>query len=213
MAIFEITFNVLYLLSVIIISAMIYINGKHSNNKAAKLFGLMGLLLGFGDSFHLIPRIFSHVDGDFEKYAYFLGMGKLVTSVTMTFFYVILFKVYELMVKENKNLRYVIYAFVVVRLVITFLPGNEWALNQPSLLYPILRNIPFAIIGGLMIIEFWRSTEFFKKLALWILVSFVCYIIVVVGAYFVPVLGAFMMPKTVAYLLIVFIGYKEFKRP
>ncbi len=211
MAIFEILFNITYLLSVLIISSIIYINGKHSNNNAAKLFGVMGILLGFGDSFHLIPRILSHIDGDFDKYAYFLGMGKLVTSVTMTFFYVILYKVYELLVKENKNLRYIIYALVVIRLVITFLPGNEWALNQPSLLYPILRNVPFAIIGGLMIIEFWRANQFFKKLAFWILISFICYIIVVVGAYFIPVLGAFMMPKTVAYLLIIIIGYKEFK--
>lgn len=209
MAIFEIIFNILYLSSVIVLSLLIY---KRGNTLSSKLFAIMGLLLGFGDAFHLIPRIISHIAGDFAPYAFYLGVGKLITSITMTIFYLLLLRVFELEVKVNKPIRNVIYGLVLIRFIILFLPGNEWALNQPSLLYPILRNVPFAIIGGLMIVEFYKSTPYYKRIALWIFISFVCYILVVVGAYFIPAFGAFMMPKTVAYLMIVIDGFRKYAK-
>ncbi len=49
----------------------------------------------------------------------------------------------------------------------------------------------------------------FKKIGIWIIVSFVCYTIVVVGSGTIAVLGALMMPKTVAYLIVIYLGYKD----
>ena len=48
----------------------------------------MALILGCGDAFHLVPRILNYwIDSDFTAA---LGIGKLVTSVTMTAFYLLM---------------------------------------------------------------------------------------------------------------------------
>ncbi len=48
----------------------------------------MTLLLGCGDALHLVPRVLNYwTDGD---YTAALGIGKLVTSITMTLFYILI---------------------------------------------------------------------------------------------------------------------------
>ncbi|XMB66945.1 hypothetical protein RI065_00060 [Mycoplasmatota bacterium zrk1] len=210
MGIFESIFDVSYLLSVIIISAIILKRGLKSNKRHLVLFGVMGLLLGFGDAFHLIPRIIAHITTGMADYQSYLGVGKLITSITMTIFYLLIYYVYEDLKGENKKAKYFIYAMMLIRFGLLALPGNQWVTNDGALFYGILRNIPFAIMGGLIVYLFYQVQEpaVFKKFGLWIIVSFVCYFIVVVGASFVPVLGAFMIPKTVAYFIVVYLGYR-----
>ena len=89
-AIMEPIFNILYLIIVLTMGITIIKNAE----KDLKIFGYMAILLGAGDAFHLVPRIISMVSaGNFEAS---LGFGKLVTSITMTFFYVLL---YEFLIK------------------------------------------------------------------------------------------------------------------
>lgn len=58
---------------------------------------LMTLLLGGGDAIHLVPRILLNIRGEAsgsageKRDALFLGLGNLVSSVTMTLFYIIFF--------------------------------------------------------------------------------------------------------------------------
>ncbi|MBQ7242895.1 MAG: hypothetical protein IJS52_01655, partial [Bacilli bacterium] len=92
--IFEPAFEILYL--VIGLAISIFILVKSHKRLPYVLFGVMGLVLVFGDSFHLIPRIVNSWElGDANIYAY-LGIGKLVTSITMTVFYLILFWFFKL---------------------------------------------------------------------------------------------------------------------
>ena len=60
------------------------------------LFGIMAVILGLGDSFHLIPRAAALCTTGLESYTFQLGLGKLITSVTMTVFYVLLYHVWRL---------------------------------------------------------------------------------------------------------------------
>lgn len=61
-----------------------------------KLFGITTLILGIGDSFHLVPRVIALVSGKgFEYFEVYLGIGKFITSITMTVFYVILYYIYK----------------------------------------------------------------------------------------------------------------------
>ncbi len=47
-----------------------------------KLMGIATLVLGGGDAFHLVPRVLNYwMTGDFTAA---LGIGKFITSVTMT---------------------------------------------------------------------------------------------------------------------------------
>ncbi|QVK19349.1 hypothetical protein KHQ81_06575 [Mycoplasmatota bacterium] len=212
---FEVIFDIAYLLSVISISILIIKKGFNKQDKAIIIFGFMGLLLGFGDSFHLVPRIIGHLTTGLEDYALYLGVGKLITGITMTIFYYLIYLVYTIKTNKRDNkIHLAIIILILIRFILLALPGNEWTQNSNNLFYGILRNIPFAILGALIIVLFYKvgsqkEYSLFKQLGFWIIVSFACYIIVVVGSGAVPLLGAFMMPKTVAYFLIVYLGYKK----
>lgn len=80
----------------------------------------------------------------------------------------------------------------------------------------IYRNIPFTILGVVIIILFFRSEKAeqdkpFGSLWLAVVISFACYIPVVLFADTVPIIGMLMIPKTCAYVWVVLIGYKAMK--
>jgi hypothetical protein len=212
---FESIFDVAYLLAVITFSILIIRKGIIKKQKATIIFGVMGLLLGFGDSFHLIPRIVGHLTTGLADYQMALGVGKLITGITMTVFYYLIYLFYTIKTNNyNKKIHISIMTLIVLRFALLALPGNDWVNNGTELFYGVLRNIPFAILGTIIVILFLhvgKREEFkmFKQIGIWIIVSFVCYIIVAVGSGFIPVLGAFMIPKTVAYFIIIYIGYKN----
>ena len=59
-------------------------------SKGAKLFGIMAIVLGVGDGFHLLSRVISHLSpGGFEAHTSALSWGQFATSITMTIFYVL----------------------------------------------------------------------------------------------------------------------------
>ena len=59
-------------------------------NRQFRLFGMMAVLLGAGDAFHLIPRAVALCTTGLENFTVPLGLGKWITSSTMTVFYVLL---------------------------------------------------------------------------------------------------------------------------
>ena len=93
-AIMETLFDIFYLTSVIMLG--ILMASRKQAQKQYRLFGIMAILLGFGDAFHLIPRAFALWTTGLENHAFSLGMGKLITSITMTIFYVILYHVWRM---------------------------------------------------------------------------------------------------------------------
>lgn len=215
MGVIESTFDILYLLGVIVLSFIILRKGIIRKQKATIIFGIMGLLLGFGDAFHLVPRIMSYTVGEFETYKMALGIGKLITSVTMTVFYYLIYLYYvNITHKKNNAVNYTLIGLIILRFALLALPGNDWANNGNDLLYGVLRNLPFLIIGITIVYLFLtigkeQQYRVFKLMGLWIIVSFVCYTIVVLGSGFIPALGAFMLPKTVAYFIVIYLGYKN----
>lgn len=92
-AIIETLFDVCYLLSVITIGIRMVKSSK--NSRQFKLFGWMAIVLGAGDSFHLIPRMIALCTTGLENFTVALGIGKWITSVTMTLFYVLLYYVWR----------------------------------------------------------------------------------------------------------------------
>ena len=216
-AIMESLFDVIYLSTVTFLGLQMFIGSK--NNTLFKLFGIMTILLGFGDAFHLVPRMISLWDKGPETYAFSLGLGKLITSVTMTVFYVILYHVWEMYykIRNNRNITIIIYFLALVRIGLLFFPQNEWFnLNSP-VLWGIYRNIPFAIMGLIILVLFYRESketndQVFKYMWLAILLSFGFYVPVVLWADVSPLVGMLMIPKTCAYVWAVWMGYKEFKR-
>ena len=207
----ETIFDIGYLLTALVIGIYILIK---SNNKNGKLMGIATLVLGCGDAFHLVPRILNNfIDSDFT---FTLGIGKLVTSITMTIFYILVLYIFQNKFEtKNKKVEYSIWALAIIRIILCMLPQNRWITNDGSVFMGIIRNIPFVIIGLIVIILFFKKRKediVFKNMWLYVLLSFLFYIPVVVGSSAVPALGMLMLPKTVCYILMMVAFYKESKQ-
>lgn len=174
----------------------------------------MAIVLGIGDAFHLLPRVISHLSpGGFEAHESILSWGKFVTSITMTIFYVLYYHYYRSQSGDkSKNKAATIYLLAALRIAIVLMPQNNWGQIPGDYMFGIYRNIPFLIMGILLII--WshdkRETPAFKHMDLLIFLSFLFYVPVVLFSEKYPAIGALMMPKTLSYLLIVWTGYKYF---
>ncbi len=204
----ESAFCIFYLVTAVTIGLLIL---KKAGNRGERWMGLAVLILGCGDAFHLVPRILNHfAAGDFTAA---LGIGKLVTSITMTLFYVLLYYVgcEYFNVKKSSRILDAVYVFAAIRIIICLLPQNRWLSNDSDMVWGILRNIPFVILGLLVInLFFAHRTKYhpFRNIWLWILLSFAFYIPVAVFAGVRPVLGMLMLPKTICYLVMIFTFYK-----
>lgn len=214
--IFETLFDIFYLTTVIYLG--ITMMKKSKGSKEFFLFGLMALVLGLGDSFHLIPRAVALNTKGLDAFTFYLGLGKAITSVTMTIFYVLLYHVYKERYQVNeKRLDITIYILALARIFLSLMPQNEWFSKNPPLSWGIYRNFPFLILGILIIILYYKkqketSDQNFKYLWLTIALSFAFYLPVVLFSSKVPALGALMVPKTCAYIWTVLIGYKSMKK-
>ena len=216
-AIMETLFDAVYLVTVI--TAGFWIIKKSNGNKEYKLFGIMAVVLGFGDSFHLVPRAYALCTTGLEANAAALGIGKLITSITMTIFYVILYYIwrYRYNIKGRKGLTITIYVLTAIRILLCAMPQNEWLNYNAPLSWGIYRNIPFAIMGIIMIVIFYveakkAKDKQFKYMWLAIVLSFGLYAPVVLFADAYPLVGMLMIPKTLAYVWVVYMGFDELRK-
>ena len=179
----------------------------------------MAVTLGCGDAFHLVPRALALCTTGLESYTVWLGAGKWITSVTMTVFYIILYYVWRLRYKiqDSKGTTVAVYVLAFIRIALCFFPQNQWLSADAPLSWGIYRNIPFALLGLIIIVLFFRSArknkdKDYRFMWLTIVLSFGFYIPVVLWADVYPMIGLLMMPKTCAYVWTVLIGYKSMKK-
>lgn len=215
-AIFETLFDIVYLTTVITLGIRM-IKG-HQGRKQYLLFGIMAVTLGCGDAFHLVPRAVALCTTGLASYTAALGIGKLITSVTMTVFYVLLYYVWRAryQVSGRNGVTAAVWALALSRVALCLMPQNAWTSAAPPLSWGIYRNIPFALLGLLIVVLFYRSAKErhdapFRFLWLTVVLSFACYIPVVLFADTVPPVGMLMIPKTCAYVWTVLIGYQAMK--
>lgn len=216
-AIMETLFDVVYLTLVITIGLRM-IRGSQGNGQF-RLFGFMAVVLGAGDAFHLIPRAVALCTTGLEHYTAALGMGKWITSITMTIFYVLLYYVWRQRyhITGKRGLTAAVYVLAGLRILLCMMPQNQWLSADAPLSWGIYRNIPFALLGILVIVLFYRSAReqgdwAFGWMWLTIVLSFAFYIPVVLWADTIPMIGMLMIPKTCAYVWTVLIGYFAMKR-
>ena len=215
-AIFETLFDIVYLITVITLGVLM-IRGNRGR-KQYLIYGIMAVTLGCGDSFHLVPRAIALCTTGLADYTAALGIGKLVTSITMTIFYVLLYYVWRMRYEVNgkSSITAAVWLLSLTRIILCLFPQNRWTSTDAPLFWDIIRNIPFALLGILIIILFYRSAKEnrdtpFKNLWLTIVLSFACYIPVVLFAGTMPAIGILMIPKTCAYVWAVIIGYNAMK--
>lgn len=202
----ESLFDILYLLFAILSGCILLVRARNKNEKK---MGIAVLILGIGDAFHLIPRVLNYfiTDVDFTPS---LGIGKLITSITMTIFYVLLYQIWIGYWHEETDIRLTktVWTLTAARILICLLPQNQWLSNESSVVWGIVRNIPFAFLGLLTIILYQKkSGEKTRLQRMWLLItmSFLFYLPVAVAAGILPALGMLMLPKTICYILMVWL--------
>lgn len=210
----ETTFDILYLLFAVLTGIVILIKRRNKNDV---IMGTAALILGIGDSFHLVPRVLNYFIG--RDLTWYLGFGKLVTSITMTIFYILVFLLYRSVYDRNDrsavNTGIAVYVLSAIRIALCLAPGNNWFSGEGTVLWGILRNLPFIAIGAIIVCIYFnvrREDKCLKRLWLYTALSFLFYIPVALFAPLLPALGMLMLPKTVCYILMLisFIGkHKE----
>ena len=211
-AIGESIFDVLYLIFAIGSGIILLVKAK--GRTVIALFGWMTLLLGAGDSFHLIPRVLNYwTDAD---YTAALGIGKLITSITMTVFYLLFEYVRRKRygITGQKPILITMWLLSAIRVALCCFPQNGWTSAEPSLLWGILRNIPFAVIGVMTVMLWFRSASNDKVLKwswLAVTLSFLFYLPVVLWSQSLPIIGMLMLPKTCMYIWLIVMFIKAEK--
>lgn len=212
----ETLFDVVYLVTVITLGVLMVRNSK--GRRQYLLFGIMAVTLGAGDAFHLVPRAVALCTTGLDNYTAALGIGKFITSITMTVFYILLYYVWRLRyeIKGRTALTAAVYILAGLRILICLLPQNAWTSKDAPLSFGIYRNIPFALLGLLVIVLFYQSARAsqdraFRFMWLTIVLSFAFYIPVVLFADTIPLIGMLMIPKTCAYVWTVAIGFCDMR--
>lgn len=213
----ETVFDAAYLITVITLGILMIRRSRQS--RQFRLFGWMAVVLGGGDSFHLVPRAVALCTTGLENFTVALGIGKWITSVTMTVFYVLLYYVWRqrYSVKGHTALTAVVYVLAGVRVILCMMPQNQWLSADAPLIWGVYRNIPFALLGLVVIVLFFhkareKEDRAFRWMWLTIVLSFGFYIPVVLWADAFPLIGMLMIPKTCAYVWTILIGYRAMVR-
>ena len=207
--IMEAVFSVAYLLFTGALG-VVMVRTARGVNKPRLRFGTLTLVLVGGDAFHLVPRIYGAITGTTAELYAALGFGTLVTSITMTVFYVLLWEVWLKQTAKPRGVTsIVVYALALCRIALCLFPQNAWLSANPPLAWGISRNIPFVILGGMIAYELFRGRNIvkgFKFAWLAVTLSFLFYIPVVLFADAIPIIGMLMLPKTACYVWLVVMG-------
>lgn len=216
-AIVETVFDAVYLITVITMGIYMIRKGKDSGQY--RLFGIMAVVLGAGEAFHLVPRAVALCTTGLDNFTVALGSGKFITSLTMTVFYVLLYYVWRIRynIQGKNGVTAAVYLLSACRIILCLFPQNKWLSTSAPLSWGIYRNIPFALLGLLIIVLFYKSAKeqkdtAFRYMWLTIVLSFGFYIPVVLWADTIPMIGMLMIPKTCAYVWTVWIGFQAMRK-
>ena len=187
----------------------------NSSERLFLLYGIMTLLLGFGDAFHLVPRVVKHIKGESERVRWWMNFGLAVTSVTMTVFYIILFYIWEIQNVGQSTQTIssltgvftgIIWSMALARIAICLLPQNDW-LGDGNKKLSLCRNIIFSMIGAAeMILFLMMGGAYGITMAACIFLSFLFYVPVTLFAKENPKVGMLMIPKTIMYIVMISLG-------
>ncbi len=194
----ETIFDVLYL--TIATTIGIYLLVSANGSELRQFAGLMALVLAGGDAFHLIPRVYVIFMGREEVFRRALGRGKQITSITMTFFFVMFWHIALSLFRLDliSIWTLAVYMLTLVRILLCILPQNRWVDRYPPISWGIYRNIPFFIMGLVIAFVFYQNQNVVPAFSLaWlaILLSFGFYLPVVLYANKNPKIGMLMLPR------------------
>lgn len=222
----EVGFNLLYLILIwglVVLMRVRFDRVKEGQKNIANLFWVALFTLAFGDTFHVGTRTVAYfLDGGlaasvslFGASVGIVGWSALVTSVTVTIFYLFLLVIWIIRNQERVSaFVYLLFTVAGIRLGLLVLPENQWGQPVPVQPWSMVRNIPLFVLGvGVGVLFLWTAVAKKDRTYIWvgilILFSFLTYLPVVIFVQAVPLLGMLMIPKTIAYLGIGWLFYRS----
>lgn len=207
----ECSFDLIYLTLVLLIG---YTMWTRRGIQEYTYFAVMCLLLGGGDSFHLLPRVYSKMVGVNDTVLAAIGIGNLISSITMSVFYLLFLEVIS--VRYNRPLtktRYWMYGLLAARIIALMLPQNDWLHHTHNLAMAWIRNIPFMAMGCIIVwllfdVVRGHPEDGFRYMWIYVTGSFGCYIPVALCNLDLVYQIVLMIVKTIMYVLIVLTGFK-----
>ena len=208
---------------------------KHNN--AWKWIFAAYFLLGFGDLFHLGFRIYNYFRGftvGDPFYMITLGLGYIISGLTMTYFYIATFHAWSYSYGKSystpakiKFFTIILYVAFILRVILILLPYNHWFEGDGTIDFGFnfrwITAIPIYIIGIISVYLLFKDSRSEMKenkgidpqlnsgnfhASIWYMVSYVTYSITLFLVAIFPLTGLFMIPKTIAYLVAFFYHYK-----
>ena len=104
-------------------------------------------------------------------------------------------------IKGKNGVTATVYVLAALRILLCLFPQNQWLSADAPLSWGIYRNIPFALLGLLIILLFYKSAKEhkdkeFQYMWLTIVLSFGFYIPVVLWADTIPMIGMLCMDSS-----------------
>lgn len=202
---FTFLFDFTYLAAVFAAVLLLLATGVPS--LARSTAALMALVLAGGDCFHLIPRMLSALSGERERFEKAIGFGRFVTSITVTVFYLLLWRlflaVYPLAFLGLPSalpalLGTVLYLLAAVRILLCLLPQNRWSESAAPEDWLLRRSVPLIAMGVLLALLFFLNRAQVHALQwMWfaILLGFLFYIPFILHSHKLPALRVLMLPN------------------
>ena len=190
------------------IKLILYLN-KNQKTKSDKMMLLGIFSLVFGDTIHIIYLYIYYITDNI----WLSGFGVIaltITSIFMSAYYLglLFFIIYEYGSRKIELKHLVILLFFVVRVILSLLPQNNYAVESSSpTLVRTFSNVFFCIFGFLTLLLFWfesqkrnlKADKFFKNVVIAGIISFACYIGHLILYPINPIFGMLMLPKSIAY--------------
>ena len=131
----------------------------------------------------------------------------------MTVFYIILLYIWKntfIEIESPAALELIIWISALIRIVICFLPQNNWCADEGNMKLSVIRNSIFAVTGICVMLLYIISGNTYDlhmtRMAAAIVISFGCYLPVTLLSKKMPKIGLLMIPKTCAYIWMIVMG-------
>ncbi|MFC1670994.1 hypothetical protein ACFL20_11440 [Spirochaetota bacterium] len=218
----EISFNLFYLISVVIMVVIMFrkrANVAENEWKSAFWLLMAYFFLAIGDIPHLGTRVIAFAMGGLETSITIgnskwniSGLGAFITSLTFAIYYICMLLLWKN--RYNKKLGIIGWAVIiiaVIRTIYMLIPGNGWDVMIPPRSFWLIRNNMLMLMQLLVAFLILKDSiaakeKVLKQIGIFILVSFTFYSIVVFLYHSYPSIGMLMIFKTIAYLIIAFLG-------
>ncbi|MDH6283054.1 hypothetical protein M2284_000224 [Rhodococcus sp. LBL1] len=195
------------------------------DRRTADLLRRAFMMLAVGDTAHVGFRVLAYARGRDKSFVTWLGqrvsligLGEMVASITMTFFYVLTLDAWRVRFGKAWNwFTGLLLASAGVRIAALAAPQNKWEEEEPPQPWSTYRNIPLLTLGvgqAYLIEKDARRTgdRTFQRIGRSMLASYAFYTPVVLFARRSPLVGLLMIPKTIAYVAMALRTYRDFYR-